>query len=235
MMQEFIQTWSRSDRKHYHQLAEVEVYAWVEGYLQAKIIRSKIAELKTKKREFKKAPSAIKSLRKRVEIAYPEYRQRRKTRIRKYLERQINSPNPLARLERLTDSYLENLILFDEFDEVLTEMESQDENAILDEDREKGLASVERRLKKLRGDLIKNLENYGSGYLQVENAELIEDIRDTFVNNWRSLQGWCSEPVNPLGFHIRFSPKAEQEAFEKLDIISAKQPNAKKLAAVKEQ
>jgi len=215
-----------SDVPFYNKLSS---YEWVKNFVKSEALHEQIAELRKEKQEINNLPCDKAEFIARLDKTCQEYNQMRLIKITDRLKRyRTNVDGFFINLDGPVKSLPESISC----DEIIHAAETLSDNiGIAEGERQRMLEKIDKKLAKLSIELD---EVSLSGWFEMKGKKVINDIREVFVEHWRTIQSQICEPCGPQGRYLKMSPDIEQDAWKRLELHVYLNKNARFQAYPKE-
>ena len=196
-------------------------YSWLPDYLKVEKTRRKLQSIKEEIRQVNAQPADREAVTEWAKNSLENLKKRRVAWLTQHFTRNRNAKDVFGYLARdsMGVSNFPPLVEWDEIEAAISQLPDQD--GIGEGFRIERLQDLAQEMRVIEGEL-KQLSP--KEYFMVNNAQILCDIREEFVNFWRSRQRKFCAPANPRGFRLEISPQEEQDAWSDLGLHKAINP-----------
>jgi hypothetical protein len=196
-------------------------YSWVaQIYIPDKKLEAEQLRAEAELKEVTAMPPDAATRSMRTKAGYDAFTQRNAEALARLLRRNLNAPDPLAKVERKLETARLDYIPWEVFERALAINEAIE--GISDKDRAKRVSAIEKQ--------ITNIVEQRAAIMPPEAFDNNQYGRlcifDVFVDAWRVLQRGTIDPVAPNGKTLSLSTPEEKNAWEALQLSLVMSPKA---------
>jgi hypothetical protein len=199
-------------------------YSWVQNnYLPDKKLEAEQLRAEAELKEVIAMPPDAAARRERFKTSHDAYEQRNASSWAKELLRSMNSPDPLARIEKRMERTRLEYIPWEVIERALAINEKIE--GISDAARSKKVSAIEKKIATIKEQRAAVMPPEAFDHHFQHSGRIC--IFDAFVDAWRALQGATADPVAVDGKSLKLSTPEEKNAYEALQLGLLVQPKAR--------
>lgn len=203
-------------------------YEWLDDYLKCEELKPQLRELKEEKRRLLALPAHPDDVLESLRQSWQNYQADEIETLKTFITKNWGDPNIVARFASEANSpytgpTFQPIPALATWEAALVELKGLPyaSEAITQKEKDKKLAKLEKALSEIQAKLA---EVSPPKYFMRSDAKIIVDIRQAFVHFWWDLQAQMTAPAGPQGLALELSPKPEREAWARLGLKEAVNP-----------